>query len=97
MGFRIGSLTYLTDAKTIGPEAIEKIKGTEVLVLSALRKEDHHTHLTLQEALDFIALIQPRQAFLTHLSHKMGTVESVNKLLPPNVTIAHDGLKINIA
>lgn len=97
LGFRFGALTYITDAKIIPPEAIEEIKGTEVLVLNALRQEEHHSHLTLQEALDFIDLIKPRQAFLTHLSHKMGTLESVNKLLPSHVTIAYDGLNVHIA
>ena len=92
--FRVGNLTYVTDANFISPEEKEKIKGTEVLIVNALRKEKHISHFTLDEALAFIAEIQPRKAYLTHISHLMGKHEDVSKTLPSNVHIAYDGLTI---
>lgn len=96
LGFRFGDLTYITDAKTISPESIEKIKGTKVLVLNALRKEVHHSHLSLEEALQVVNVIKPARTYFTHLSHNMGTHQSVSKLLPENVEIAYDGLVVEI-
>lgn len=96
LGFRIDDFTYITDAKTIAPEEINKIKGTKVLVLNALRQEAHYSHFNLEEALDFIAMIKPERAYLTHISHKMGFHEEVQKTLPKNVFLAYDGLKIKI-
>jgi phosphoribosyl 1,2-cyclic phosphate phosphodiesterase len=92
-GFRIGDFTYITDANYISPEEIEKIKGTKILVINALQIKPHISHFTLAEALEFIALIAPEKAYLTHISHQMGTHQEVDHLLPPNVTIAYDGLK----
>jgi phosphoribosyl 1,2-cyclic phosphate phosphodiesterase len=66
------------------------------LVINALRKETHNSHFTLDEALEFIACIKPQRAFLTHLSHQMGTHTQTELLLPPGVFIAYDGLKISI-
>ncbi len=94
LGFRFDNFTYLTDIKTISEEAAEKVKGTEYLVVSALRKEEHFSHFTLQEALDFIQKMQPKHAYLTHLSHSMGRQAIVQAELPDNVTIAYDQLTI---
>ncbi|MFT5167655.1 MAG: phosphoribosyl 1,2-cyclic phosphate phosphodiesterase [Saprospiraceae bacterium] len=94
LGFRFGDLTYITDAKTLDEIAIQKIKGTKILILNALRLEKHHAHLSLEEALDLIAAIQPQQAYLVHISHKMGLAASINKKLPKNVTLAYDGLQV---
>ncbi|MBP8157528.1 MAG: MBL fold metallo-hydrolase, partial [Flavobacterium sp.] len=68
-GYRIKDFAYLTDAKTIGNTEIKKLKGVKVLVVNALREEPHHSHFNLQEALDFIHLVQPERAYLTHISH----------------------------
>ena len=95
-GFRIGDFTYITDANYISPEEIKKIKGTKILVINALQIKPHISHFTLAEALEFIALIAPEKAYLIHLSHQMGTHQEVSQLLPPNVTIAYDGLKTTI-
>lgn len=96
LGFRFGDFTYITDAKTIDEVSVEKIRGSKYLVLNALRKEEHHSHFSLDEALVFINKVKPQKAFLTHLSHRMGLAKDVNKLLPPNVVIAYDGLTVNI-
>jgi phosphoribosyl 1,2-cyclic phosphate phosphodiesterase len=77
LGFRINNFTYITDAKTIAEKEIEKIKGTEVLVINALRIESHPAHFNLDEALQFIDLIKPKKAFLTHISHLFGTHKEI--------------------
>jgi len=93
-GFRIGDFTYLTDIKTISPAELEKVKGTKLLIISALHMKEHHSHLNLNQALDLIKRINPAQSYITHLSHKMGLHHDVEKLLPPNVLIGYDNLEI---
>lgn len=95
-GYRIQDFAYLTDVKTIDKTELEKLKGLKVLVINALREEPHYSHFSLQEALDFIHLIQPEKTFLTHISHLMGFHEEVQKKLPPTVFLAYDNLKITI-
>ena len=94
LGFRIKDFTYITDANTIPEKELEKIVGTKTLVLNALQKDDHISHFTLDEALKVIEMIQPKKAYLTHISHKMGLHEEVSKELPPNVFLAYDGLSL---
>ncbi len=95
-GFRIGKFAYLTDVKTIEPAEVTKLSGVEVLVVNALRKEPHHSHFNLQEALEFIKRIKPERAYLTHISHLMGFHDDVQAELPKNVFLAYDNLKITI-
>ncbi len=96
LGFRIGGFTYLTDVKTIAVSEIEKIKGSDVLVLNALRGEPHLSHLTLAEALELIEKIKPKTAYLTHISHLLGFHDEVEARLPEGVHLAYDGLKIKV-
>lgn len=93
-GFRINHFTYITDANFISDAELEKVKGTKILVLNALRKEKHISHFSLSEALELIERIQPEQAWLTHISHQMGLHEEVSQTLPPNVHLAWDGLTL---
>jgi len=95
-GFRVKDFVYLTDVKTISNVEVEKLKNTKILVINALRKEEHHSHFTLEEALSFIALVQPEKAYLTHISHQLGFYEEVQKTLPKNVFLAYDNLKIEL-
>ncbi len=97
LGFRFGDFTYITDAKTVEECEREKIRGTKILVVNALRKEEHLSHFTLDEALAFIRDINPEKAYLTHISHLFGTHEEITKLLPENVFVAYDGLTIELA
>lgn len=94
--FRVGDFTYITDANAIAPSEMNKIHGSEVLVINALRKTPHMSHFTLDEALELIESIGPKRAYLTHLSHLMGKHEDIQKELPENVFVAYDGLKIQI-
>lgn len=93
--YRIENFAYITDAKTIAPQEEEKLKGVEILVVNALRKEEHFSHFTLAEALALIARVKPQKAYLTHISHYLGLHEQVQKELPENVFLAYDGLQIN--
>ena len=96
LGFRVNDLTYITDAKTISRKEIEKIKGTRVLVVNALRIREHISHFNLKEALSFINEVKPEVAYLTHVSHLMGRTEYVEKQLPDQVMLAYDGLQVDI-
>jgi len=95
-GFRIEDFAYLTDIKSIEDKEAEKLGDLEVLVVSALRVEPHHSHFNLEEALEFIEKIKPKKAYLTHISHMLGFHEEVEKTLPENVFLAYDNLKITV-
>lgn len=95
-GYRIENFAYLTDVKTIGKDEILKLKNLDVLVINALREEPHQTHFNLNEALEFIKLIQPKKAYLTHISHLLGFHDEVQSKLPKNVYLAHDNLEITL-
>lgn len=94
-GFRVGGLTYITDTNFIPPEELEKVEGTEVLIINALRREKHISHFNLDEALQIINEIKPQKAFLTHLSHNFGKHADIQNELPENVFVGYDGLQIN--
>ena len=95
-GYRIGQFAYITDAKTVSDTEVEKLQNLDVLVINALRIDPHLSHFNLDEALAFIALVNPKKAYLTHISHHLGFHESVEKLLPDNVKLAYDQLQISI-
>lgn len=95
-GFRFGAFAYLTDFNRIEPDELAKLKGVEVLVICALRKQTHISHLSLQEALKLIAEIVPRTAYLTHMSHEMGLHAELENQLPAGVFPAYDGLEIEL-
>lgn len=96
LGFRIGSLGYITDAKVVPEETVEAMEGVDTLVINALRRKRHLSHITLDEALGLIVRVNPRVAYLTHISHDMGRHADVAPVLPGNVFLAYDGLKIHI-
>ncbi len=96
LGFRIGDFTYITDANKIAPEEMKKMEGSRVVVLNALRRKAHISHFTLQEALDIIEILNPEQAFLTHMSHQLEVHEMIEKELPQGVHLAYDGLIVTI-
>ncbi|MEP6927232.1 MAG: MBL fold metallo-hydrolase [Ginsengibacter sp.] len=94
LGFRFGNFSYITDANRIDESEKEKIKGTETIVLNALRKQEHISHFSLQEALDLVDEMKIPNAYFTHLSHQLGTHEEINNELPLNRQLAWDGLKL---
>jgi phosphoribosyl 1,2-cyclic phosphate phosphodiesterase len=95
-GYRIGDFTYITDANYISEEEKQKIKGSKVLVLNALRKEKHLSHFTLQEAIDLAVELQVPTTYFTHISHQLGLHEEVSNELPAGMFLAYDGLVLHI-
>lgn len=96
LGYRIGKFAYITDAKTIAEEELDKLEGLDVLVINALRFREHFSHLSVDEALAIIERIKPKEAYLTHFNHEIGLHEEVKAKLPPHVHPCYDGLKITI-
>lgn len=94
MGFRFGKFTYITDANRIDEESKEKIRGSEVLVLNALRREKHISHFNLEEAINMVQELKVPTAYFTHISHQLGRHQEVEKELPKGIHLAYDGLTL---
>ncbi|HEX7414921.1 MAG TPA: MBL fold metallo-hydrolase [Bacteroidia bacterium] len=90
--FRVGKITYITDANFITEEEKEKIKGSEIIVVNALRKEEHISHYTFNEAIDLMFELKPKRAYFTHISHQLGLHKEIQKELPDWIQPAYDGL-----
>lgn len=95
-GYRINNMAYVTDGKTIPETEIEKLRNLDVLVLSALRVKSHVSHMGLDEVLELIEKVQPKQTYLTHISHKQYNYLDLDKILPAHVHPAYDGLAISL-
>lgn len=95
-GYRIGDFTYITDAKTISDEACKKIKGSKVLVVNALQKENHISHFTLSEAVEFASEIGAETTYFTHISHKLGRHQDIIEELPDGIKLAYDELVLDM-
>ncbi|MGK7393455.1 MAG: MBL fold metallo-hydrolase [Candidatus Cyclobacteriaceae bacterium M3_2C_046] len=96
LAFRVGDFSYITDAKYVPAEEKEKIRGSKVLVINALRKESHLSHYNLDEALELAAEMNAEKTYFTHLSHGMGLHKDVSAHLPDGVELAYDGLQVQI-
>lgn len=96
LAFRLGGLSYITDAKQVDKESLSLMRGSRVLIVNALRKKAHPTHFNLSEALELIDELKPQRAFLVHMSHGMGRHEDLMKELPEGVMPAFDRLSIVI-
>jgi phosphoribosyl 1,2-cyclic phosphate phosphodiesterase len=95
-GYRVKDFTYITDAKTVSDVEKEKILGSKILVINALQKEKHISHLTLNEAIAFAQDIGAEKTYLTHISHRLGKHADVSAELPAGIELAYDGLKLEI-
>lgn len=96
-GFGIGPLAYITDAKTISDEVVQRLHGVPLLVINSLRVEpDHLSHMCLNETLEVISRVKPERAYLVHMSDRMGLHAEAQKLLPPHVELAYDGLIVKV-
>jgi phosphoribosyl 1,2-cyclic phosphate phosphodiesterase len=91
LGFRIGNVAYCTDVGEIPDRSWPLLEGLDVLVLDALRYKPHPAHFSLNQALEVIARVRPKQAYLTHMSHELEH-EATNRALPSGVELAYDGL-----
>jgi phosphoribosyl 1,2-cyclic phosphate phosphodiesterase len=96
LGFRFGNFSYITDANFIPETTIEKLKGTEILVLNALQRKPHISHFHLEEALRMVERIKPTHTYLTHISHNLGLHAEVAKELPENVMLSYDGMQLEM-
>lgn len=96
LGYRFGNIVYLTDVKTVPEASLVHFENTDILVVNALRNEEHYSHFTLIEALAFIEKVKPKKAYLTHVSHLLGFHDEVEEQLPENVHMAYDGLSLEI-
>ncbi|MFL9482341.1 MBL fold metallo-hydrolase [Chitinophagaceae bacterium LWZ2-11] len=96
LGFRFGKFTYITDANRIEESEKEKIRGSEVLVVNALRMESHISHFTLDEAVQLARELEIPEVYFTHISHQLGLHQAVNKQLPQHIRLAYDGLQIHL-
>ncbi|PLX06149.1 MAG: hydrolase [Marinilabiliales bacterium] len=94
LGFRIGDLSYITDANYISEEEKKKIFGSKILIINALRKKKHISHFSLEESLKIIKDCSPRHAYLTHISHHLGLHKDISLELPENTELSYDGQKI---
>lgn len=94
VGYRIGNFAYITDAKTISDEELEKLEGVHTLIINALRDQAHFAHLTIPEALALIERIKPHEAYITHMCHHAGTHEEIEARLPENVHALYDGMQL---
>lgn len=96
LGYRFNSIAYLTDVKTIPEEEKEKLRNLDILVITALRRESHFTHLNIEEALELVKELQPKRAYFSHISELLGFHADVEKELPENVFLAYDELVVEV-
>lgn len=96
VGYRIGELAYITDAKTIDDAVLNSLVGIKLLVINSLRLEPHDTHMSLSESLEVVKRINPALCYFIHMSHGMGLHEVTSQMLPNNVHLAYDGLIVRI-
>lgn len=95
-GFKFKDFTYITDANRIDEPVKQLIKDSKILVLNALRNEQHVSHFTLQEAIALVQELKIPEAYFTHISHQLGLHNEVEKKLPQGIHLAYDGLTLNI-
>ncbi len=96
LGFRIGNCAYLTDLKTISKESMALLNGVETLIVNALRYKPHPTHQTIEDAIALSQHLKPRDTYLIHLNHDAPTQEEAERILPPHIHLAYDGLQIKV-
>ena len=96
LGFRFGNFTYITDANRIEESEKQKIRGSEIIVVNALRYEKHESHYSLREAIALVKELAIPQAYFTHISHQLGRHQAVNSTLDNGMALAHDGLILSL-
>lgn len=94
-GYRIDDFAYVTDANFISPESKAKLQNLDVLVLNALRWEKHYSHFTVDEAIEIVEELKPKQAYFTHISHQLPPYKKLQEYLPKGIDSAFDGLELN--
>ena len=95
LAYRIGRFGYVTDAKSLPAAVVEALRGVQVLVLNALFRTPHPTHLSIPEAVEVARAVGAPRTFLTHLTHDHAHAALAAEL-PPGIAPAHDGLVLTI-
>ena len=96
LGYRIKDFTYLTDVKTIQEKELKKINGSKILVINCLQINEHISHLNLDEALELVNKLNVEKVYFTHISHNLGLYDKIQSILPRNVNLAFDNLKVKL-
>ena len=96
LGFRTGDFTYITDANFISEEEKKKVRGSKIIVLNSLRREQHISHFTFEQAIELMKELKPEKGYFTHISHQLGLHDEVEKELPDFISLAYDGLKLEL-
>jgi phosphoribosyl 1,2-cyclic phosphate phosphodiesterase len=91
LGFRFGDFTYITDANRLEEVSKDKVKGSKIMVINALRKEKHLSHFTLAEAIALVQELEIPEVYFTHISHQLGLHDQVEAELPKGMHLAYDG------
>lgn len=94
-GYRIGDFAYVTDCSRIPESSMELLRGLDTLVLGVLRQKPHETHFSLAEGVEVVDILKPNRAFFTHIAHRLDH-EATNQILPSNIRLAYDGLKVEV-
>ena len=95
LGYRFGNIAYLTDMSLIEDSELEKLKGLDAITVNCVKIAPHRSHFSLAEALDFFEKVGARESFITHMSHQLPCHEEFDRMLPPNVHPAYDGLVLD--
>lgn len=96
-GYRFGSMAYITDMRVIADDELAWLKGVDTLVVNALRwKKEHHSHMLVNDAIEFSTRIGAKRTYLIHVTHDIGLYEEANKRLPQGFQIACDGMEITV-
>ena len=96
LGYRVGKFAYLTDVTFVDDSEMKKLKDLDVLVVDALRIKPHHSHFSLQQAIDFSHMVNARRTYFTHIAHQMGLHATVDPGLPEGMHLAYDGLCLTV-
>ena len=96
LGYKMEKFAYLTDVKFLPKETLDRLQNIDVLVINALRITEHPTHNHLEAALNYIQVIRPKKAYITHIGYELGFHEKITKALPKNVYLAYDNLQLEI-
>ena len=96
LGYRIGNMAWVTDMLTMPESEYRLLQGLDVLVMNALRPQPHGTHQSISEALENVKLIAPKETYFVHMSHHAGLHAEAEKMLPPHVHFAYDGMVLTL-
>ncbi|MEO1957406.1 MAG: MBL fold metallo-hydrolase [Methylophilaceae bacterium] len=93
--YRIGNVAYMTDVSAIPASSMLLLEGLDLLLIDCLRVKEHPTHVNIEQSLDYIAQLNVKQSVLIHMTHDL-EYEALTKILPSNVSVGYDGMKIQV-